>query len=233
MTNTPDEKSTAIEEDELARLLVDSEQTSEAEPPVVTASDDIADAPAEASEEASEEAPEAQSTSVVASPPERKGIDGARLLAFGVLPALALILALAAGWLKYLDNEASDTLTARIESVQAAKDGTATLLSYQPDKVEQQLTDARKLLTGGFRDDYTDLTTHVVIPGAQQKQISAVATVQKAASVSADPKKAVVLVFVDQTVVIGADQPSATSSNVRVELEKVDGKWLISKFDPV
>ena len=48
-----------------------------------------------------------------------------------------------------------------------------------------ELHAARDLLTGDFRDSYTSLTNDVVIPGAKQKQISAVATVPAAASVSA------------------------------------------------
>jgi Mce-associated membrane protein len=43
----------------------------------------------------------------------------------------------------------------------------------------------------------------------------------------------VVLVFVNQTVVVGQGAPSDTASSVRVTLDKVGGRWLISKFDPV
>ncbi len=124
-------------------------------------------------------------------------------------------------------------MTARIESVQAAKDSTIALLSYKPDTVEQQLGAARDLLTGDFRDSYTSLTNDVVIPGAKQKQISAVATVPAVASVSANPNHAVVLVFVNQTVIVGQDAPTDTASSVRVTLDKVGDRWLISKFDPV
>jgi Mce-associated membrane protein len=73
----------------------------------------------------------------------------------------------------------------------------------------------------------------VVIPGAKQKQISAVASVPAAASVSANPREAVVLVFVNQTVTVGGDAPTDTASSVRITLEKVGDRWLISKFDPV
>ena len=117
--------------------------------------------------------------------------------------------------------------------MQAAKDSTIALLSYKPDTVEQQLGAARDLLTGDFRDSYTSLTNDVVIPGAKQKQISAVATVPAVASVSADPGHAVVLVFVNQTVVVGQDAPTDTASSVRVTLDKVGDRWLISEFDPV
>ena len=156
-----------------------------------------------------------------------------RVVAFAVLPAIALGLALGAGYLKWRDNTVRDGEIAAVSSVQAAKDSTIALLSYTPDKVDQQLGDARNLLTGDFRDSYTSLTNDVVIPGAKQKQISAVATVPAAASVSATPQKAVVLVFVNQTVTVGADAPTDTNSSVRVTLEKVGDRWLISAFDPV
>ncbi len=120
-----------------------------------------------------------------------------------------------------------------LDSMNAARDSTIKMLSYKPETVDQQLNAARDLLTGDFRDSYTSLITDVVIPGAQQKKISAVASVPAVASVSADPKHAVVLVFVNQTVVVGQDMPSDTASSVRVTLDKVDGRWLISEFEPV
>jgi Mce-associated membrane protein len=164
--------------------------------------------------------------------PKRR-IQWARVFAFGVLPAVALLLGLGAGYLKWVDNSVRDSNTARIQSMQAAKDSTIALLSYKPDTVEQQLSAARDLLTGDFRDSYTSLTNDVVIPGAKQKQISAVATVPAMASVSADPRHGVVLVFVNQTVVVGQDAPTDTASSVRVTLDKIGNRWLISKFDPV
>lgn len=183
-----------------------------------------ADDPTETAEEASE--------SAEAEKPKRQ-IQWARVFAYGVLPVLALLLALAAGYLKWVDNSVRDSDRARDSSVQAAQDSTIALLSYKPDTVEKQLTAARDRLTGDFRDSYTSLTNDVVIPGAKQKQISAVATVPAAASVSAAPNEAVVLVFVNQTVIVGHDAPTDTASSVRVTLDKIGGRWLISKFDPV
>jgi Mce-associated membrane protein len=156
-----------------------------------------------------------------------------RALVYVVLPALALLLASAAGYLKWQDGSARDAVKARAESVRAATDGTIALLSYKPDTVEKDLEAARGRLTGSFLNAYTSLTHDVVIPGAKQKQISAVATVPAAASTSATENHAVVLLFVDQTVIIGQDAPTSTASSVRVTLDKVGGRWLISQFDPV
>ena len=200
---------------------------------------DIEETDEQATDEQVEEADEAAETSEeeTAEPGEapkaKRRIGWSKVLAYGVLPALALLLAAAAGFLKWQDNSVRNAEIARIESVQAARDSTIALLSYKPDTVEQQLGAARDLLTGDFRDSYTSLTNDVVIPGAKEKQISAVATVPAAASVSADPNHAVVLVFVNQTVVVGTEAPTDTASSVRIGLDKIDGRWLISKFDPV
>jgi Mce-associated membrane protein len=156
-----------------------------------------------------------------------------RVIAYGVLPGLALLLALAAGFLKWQDNSVRDGQVARAESVRAATDGTIALLSYRPDTVQKELEAAQGRLTGTFLDSYKSLTHDVVIPGAKEKQISAVATVPAAASTSASENHAVVLVFVDQTVIVGKDAPTNTASSVRVALDKVQGRWLISQFDPV
>ena len=156
-----------------------------------------------------------------------------RAIVYVVLPALALLLASAAGFLKWQDGSAREAGVARAESVRAATDSTIALLSYKPDTVEKDLDAARGRLTGTFLSAYTSLTHDVVIPGAKQKQISAVATVPAAASTSSTGNHAVVLLFVNQTVIIGQDAPTNTASSVRVTLDKVGGRWLISQFDPV
>ncbi len=213
-------------EPELTEPEVADPELTEAE---VTESDSTAVESAEPAEDG--EAPGESEASPAAR--EKRSIEWPRVLAYGILPALALVLAMGAGYLKWQDNSVRDGDGAAVESVQVAKDSTVALLSYQPDTVEQQLSDARSLLTGDFQQAYTDLTTDVVIPGAKEKQISAVATVPAAASVEAEPNRAVVLVFVNQTVVVGADAPTDTASSVRVTLEKTGDRWLISGFDPV
>ncbi len=166
-------------------------------------------------------------------PAVRRGIDWPRVFAFVVLPVLALLLAAAAAYLKWQDSKVRASEAARTESVQVAKDSTIRLLSYQPDTVEKELTSARDLLTGNFRDSYTQLTNDVVIPGAKEKKIAALANVPAVASISATPSHAVALVFVNQTVTVGNDAPTSTNSSVKVTLDKVGDRWLISEFDPV
>ena len=184
-------------------------------------------------EDASSAEPQNEGTDDVRPPARWRRIKWSRVLAFGVLPALALVIAVGAGFLKWQDAWVRGSRVAGIESVAAAKDSTIALLSYQPDTVDKELKAARDRLTGSFKDSYTQLIQDVVIPGAKKQHISAVATVPAAASVSATPKHAVALLYVDQTVVVGNDAPTDTSSIVRVTLDRTGGRWLISGFDPI
>jgi Mce-associated membrane protein len=156
-----------------------------------------------------------------------------RVVAYGLLPAVALVLAGGAGYLKWQYDSARTASAAQTQSVAAATESTIAMLSYQPDTVDKQLTAARDRLTGAFRDSYGALIHDVVIPGAQQKHISAVATVPAAASVSASANHAVVLVLVDQSLIVGSDAATSAASSVKVTLDKIGQQWLISDFDPV
>jgi len=156
-----------------------------------------------------------------------------RMLVYGVLPTLALLMALGAGYLKWQSGVAHESVLARTQSVQTATESAIAMLSYTPDTAERDLGAARDRLTGPFRDSYSSLVHDVVIPGALQKGVSAVATVPAAASVSTTENRAVVIVFVDQTTTIGNQPPTDTASSVKVTLDKVDSRWLISDFTPV
>lgn len=152
---------------------------------------------------------------------------------YGVFPTLALLLTVGAGYLKLQHASVNMAVAASTESVQAARVGTVALLTYQPDSADKDLVSARTNLTGAFLDAFTSLTDDVVIPGAKQQRISSTAEVPAAASVSATADHAVVLVFVNQTTTIGADPPTQTASSVKVGLDKIDGRWLISDFAPI
>lgn len=188
---------------------------------------------ASAAEETLSEDAETDDAKDVQPPARTRRIKWSHVVAFGVLPVLAFLVAAAAGFAKWQGSYTRISEVASIEPVAAAKESTVALLSYQPDSVEKDLGAARDRLTGKFKESYTQLVHDVVIPGAKKDHIAAVATVPAAASVSATPRHAVVLVFVDQTVTVGNDAPTGTASNVRVTLDKSGDRWLISSFDPI
>ncbi len=203
--------------------------TTEGDAAALTNTEDV-----EASEDDLSVESEADKNSEDAEPVKaRRRISWSRALVYGVLPALALLLATTAGLLKWQDVSARSSQIAGIEAVAAAKDATIGLLSYKPDSVEKDLNAAKDRLTGTFKESYTQLTHDVVIPGAKEKHISSVATVPAAASVAATRNHALVVLFVNQTTVVGNDAPTDSQSSVRVTLDKIDGRWLVSAFEPI
>jgi Mce-associated membrane protein len=160
-------------------------------------------------------------------------INRTRVLAYGVLPGLTLLLAMGSGYLKWIDASERNSQRAGVESVHVATDDTIALLSYRPDTVERDASAALDRLTGPLKDTYTALTTNVVIPQAKQKGISSSATVPAAASVQATPNHAVVLLFVNRTLTVENAPPTDTNTNLRVTLDKIGNRWLVSDLTPV
>jgi Mce-associated membrane protein len=160
-----------------------------------------------------------------------QGVNWSRVLVYGLLPALALLLAIAAGLLKWKDSSVRNTDLARTESVAAARDSTVALLTFRFDTVDRDVAAARQRLTGKFRAVYTQRTQEELIPNAKEQHVSATAVVPGAASESATHDHAVVLVFVDQTIKIGDSAPADAVSSVRVTLDKIGERWLVSDFD--
>lgn len=154
-------------------------------------------------------------------------------LVYTVLPVLTLTLTLGVGYLKWQDGSTQLSQAAAVQATQVATESIIAMLSYAPDTVDKNLPAVSNRLTGKFRDQYTDLINDVVIPGAKQKRVSAVAKVLGAAPISATSTNAVVLAFVDQTITIGDDAPTDNPSSVRVTLDKVHDRWLISQFEPI
>jgi Mce-associated membrane protein len=174
-----------------------------------------------------------ESSESTASDNANRRTDWPRVLAYGVLPGLILLLAFVAGYAKWHESSARSVQLARTESLEAAKESTVAILSYQPDSVEKSLVAGRDRLTPPYKDAYTKLTTDVVIPSARHDHVSVTATVPAAASVSATPRHAVAILFVNQAAAVGTNPPTNTESSIRVTLEKISGRWLISGFDPV
>jgi Mce-associated membrane protein len=156
-----------------------------------------------------------------------------------VAVALSVALVAAAGltsWMFFFvyqpDRETNDE--AMQGAVKAASDGTVALLSYSPESLDKDFAAAKSKLTGSFLSYYTQFTEQIVTPAAKQKAVKTHAAVVRAALSEMHPDTAVVLVFINQTTASkDRPDPSLINSAVRVTLQKVDGGWLISSFDPV
>ncbi|BBZ41462.1 hypothetical protein [Mycobacterium conspicuum] len=120
------------------------------------------------------------------------------------------------------------------QAIRAASDGTVAVLSYSHDHLYRDFTTAKSHLTGAFLAYYNKFTEEVVGPMAQKGQLTTTAKVIRAAISDLRPDSAVVLVFVNQnTASPQKKDPVKTESAVVVTLTKINGSWLIAKFDPV
>lgn len=158
-----------------------------------------------------------------------------RVLA-GVLAALLVASAGLTAWL-YFHTYRPDQAVGPAASdavLQQAKDATVAVLSYSPESLDKDLAAAKSHLTGDFLSYYSQFTDQVVRPAVQTKKVSTTANVVQAAVSEIHPDKAKVLVFVNQTTTSSdRAEPALAASSVVVTMDKVDGKWLISAFDPV
>lgn len=166
-----------------------------------------------------------------ASPPA--GGRWGRRIGYGLIPSLTIALGSTVGYMAWGATSAHFVQQSRIESVRAATEGAVALLAYRSDTVGQELGAARELLTGKFKASYASFTHEHVIPDARTKHISSVVTVPAAAIVRATIDHAVVMVCVNQTFLHDPDPPTSTASDVRVTLDKVGRRWLISDFSPL
>lgn len=145
-----------------------------------------------------------------------------------------LLLAVGAAWLFWDATARRAGVRAGSDAAEAARDAIVAISSYQPATAGESLdAAARDRLTGRFLDEYTQLMKTVVVPESVGKKVSATATVPAVAVVSAERRHALVLAYVDQTRTEGSGAPEKTTSTVRVTMDNVDGRWLVSGFEPI
>ena len=152
---------------------------------------------------------------------------------------LAVVLVASAGvamWLYFKQYRPDQETNASASAValDAAKNGTISLLSYSPEKLDKDFANAKSHLTGDFLSYYTKFTEQVVTPAAKQKSVKTSASVVRAAVSEMHPDSAVVLVFINQ-ITTSKENPDGAfaASAVKVGLKKISDAWLISSFDPV
>ncbi|OBK21929.1 twin-arginine translocation pathway signal [Mycobacterium asiaticum] len=141
--------------------------------------------------------------------------------------------AFAAGYFQLVyrtDMETDRAVTRQV--ISAASDGAVALLSYSPATLSRDLANAKSRVTENYLPYYQQFADQIVGPSTQRAQVTTTATVVRAAVSELHPNSAVVLVFVKQkTASKEKPEPVVTSNSLRVTLKKVNGSWLIEKFD--
>lgn len=172
----------------------------------------------------------APKTEPTQAPETERGGARRRKRALIALAVVVVLLGVVVGWLWWQDHQNQESETARTVALQAAKDRTVAVMSYDFQSVDQDLRRARAGLTAPFLQQF-DRAALVVAPTARQRQIATHARVTSAAVVEAHPDDVVVLLFVNQdSRSVQSPDVQLTNTRVQVTMHKVGDQWLISRF---
>ncbi|MDT5064730.1 MAG: Mce-associated rane protein [Mycobacterium sp.] len=149
--------------------------------------------------------------------------------AFGVLLAVALVaLAGAGGYLYWNRVEIKAEQQASQELPPLAAQQIPLILGFDYQTVERSRTEVYNLLTPDFRRQYEDDTTKNVIPQARDRQVISQVNVVGTGMLASQRDSGSVMVFMNRTVTDKSKTPVYDGSRLRVDYEKIDGKWLIN-----
>jgi len=130
-----------------------------------------------------------------------------------------------------------DTQTSNNTSTQQERDGAVAatkipqILSYNYKTLSADLAGASADTTGQFSGQFGLLASQLIGPNATKQKTVTKAAVPVAAAVDSSRNEVTVLVFVDQSTTSKA-QPKAqpNTSQLRVTMQKVSGRWLVEQF---
>jgi Mce-associated membrane protein len=149
--------------------------------------------------------------------------------AFGLLFAVALVaLAGAGGHLYWKRVEIKAEQQASQELPPLAAQQIPMILGFDYQTVERSRTEVYNLMTPGFRRQYEDDTTKNVIPQARDRQVISQVNVVGTGMLASQRDSGSVMVFMNRTVTDKSKTPVYDGSRLRVDYEKIDGKWLIN-----
>ncbi|BBX68212.1 mammalian cell entry protein [Mycolicibacterium psychrotolerans] len=156
------------------------------------------------------------------------------IAALGVLLALGLVaLGAVGGRLYWSGVELRGEQTARAELAPLAQQQIPKVFGYDYQTVERSLNEIYPLLTPAYRKEFEDRATKDIIPQARDRQLVSQANVVGVGVLEAQRNSASVMVYMNRTVTDKSRQPVYDGSRLRVDYQKVDGKWLINYITPI
>jgi Mce-associated membrane protein len=107
------------------------------------------------------------------------------------------------------------------------------VFGYDYQTVERSLNDVYPLLTPDYRQEFRDRANKDIIPQARERQLVSQANVVGVGVLSAQRNSASVMVYMNRTVTDKSKTPIYDGSRLRVDYQKIDGKWLIKYITPI
>lgn len=157
-----------------------------------------------------------------------------KILVASLVTVLVLALAGGVAYLGWNHHQVGQAEQARTDATNAAKTQAEKMFSYDYGNVEKEMAAASNGLTGDFKKQFDTLVKQQVVPAAKEKQLTVKAIVVGQAPISTTPDSAVVLLFVNQ-IANGNTGPNAsfTPSRIKMNMQKVDGNWLVAGLETI
>ena len=107
------------------------------------------------------------------------------------------------------------------------------MFGYDYQTVERSLNEVYPLLTPDYRQEFEDRANKDIIPQARERQLVSQANVVGVGVLTAQRDSASVMVYMNRTVTDKSKTPIYDGSRLRVDYQKIDGKWLIKYITPI
>jgi Mce-associated membrane protein len=142
-------------------------------------------------------------------------------------------LAAAGGWFYWDRVETRGEQAARAALPVLAKDQIPRVFAYDFQTVERSLSEAFLLLTPSYRREFERSVNAQIIPEAKKREVVVQANVVGVGVMAAKRDSASVMVYMNRTVTDKSKQPVYDGSRLRVDYQRMGGKWLINFITPI
>ena len=153
--------------------------------------------------------------------------------AFSLLITVFVGLAAAGGWFYWDRVQTRGEQSARAALPALAKDEIPRVFAYDFQTVARSLSDAFPLLTPAYRREFERSVNAQIIPEAKKREVVVQASVVGVGVMDAKRDSASVMVYMNRTVTDKSKQPVYDGSRLRVDYQRVGGKWLINFITPI
>ena len=142
-------------------------------------------------------------------------------------------LAAAGGWFYWQRVETRGEQAARAVLAPLAAKEIPQVFAYDYQTVERSLDAAYPLLTPRYRHEFEKSATQQIIPEAKKREVVVQANVVGVGVMAAQRNSASVMVYMNRTVTDKSREPLYDGSRLRVDYQRVGGKWLINYITPI
>ena len=150
-----------------------------------------------------------------------------------LLTTAFLGLAAAGGWFYWQRVETRGEQSARAALPTLATREIPEVFAYDYQTVERSLGAAYLLLTPGYRQEFEKSANEKIIPEARKREVVVQASVVGVGVMAAQRNSASVMVYMNRTVTDKTRQPLYDGSRLRVDYQRIGGKWLINYITPI